>query len=303
VVFDKGPRFRDEEFTGQELEMATALYEDGGGVLTEDGTMTLALGSAYGGSTVVYTGTSLTAHERVIRAWDVPGLRPRRRRVALAPLRGGEQRPSSRRRRDQRQQPPVRCGCRSAASSAHQFPVNVKGCRGSSLCNLGCPNAAKQGTNRVQLPNAERQGVEVVTRAEALSVEERAVVVASLRSRTERRVSLRSGPRRHRVSAGIVVLAGGAVGSPALFAALEAASASRARRRGFHVPSGADPRRGARAPDHNDVGHPKSYYLDRAAEDGFVLETACTSRSSPRRVSSDLGRPTAGSCGRSRASR
>src|SRR5256885_11836279 len=36
--------------------------------------MTLAFASAYGGSTVVYTGTSLTAPQRVIRAWGVPGL-------------------------------------------------------------------------------------------------------------------------------------------------------------------------------------------------------------------------------------
>ncbi|MEE8147514.1 MAG: NAD(P)-binding protein, partial [Longimicrobiales bacterium] len=44
LVLEKGPRFRDEEFTGVELDMAPALYEDGGGVLTADGTMTLAMG-------------------------------------------------------------------------------------------------------------------------------------------------------------------------------------------------------------------------------------------------------------------
>ena len=59
LVLEKGPRLDDHEFTGREIEMATALYEDGGGFLTADGTMTLAFGRAYGGSTVVYTGTSL----------------------------------------------------------------------------------------------------------------------------------------------------------------------------------------------------------------------------------------------------
>src|SRR3989441_1092499 len=62
-------------------------------------------------------------------------------------------------------------GGRKAGYLVEQFPVNVKGCRGSSLCNLGCPNQAKQGTNRVQLPRAERAGVEVVTRAEVLRIE------------------------------------------------------------------------------------------------------------------------------------
>src|SRR2546425_1279898 len=74
LVLEKGPRFADQEFTGRELEMADALYQDGGAFLTRDGTMTLAFASAYGGSTVVYTGTSLTAPQRVIRAWGVPGL-------------------------------------------------------------------------------------------------------------------------------------------------------------------------------------------------------------------------------------
>ena len=36
--------------------------------------MTLAFGSAYGGSTVVYTGTSLLPPERVLQRWNVPGL-------------------------------------------------------------------------------------------------------------------------------------------------------------------------------------------------------------------------------------
>src|SRR5260370_40646646 len=31
------------------------------------------------------------------------------------------------------------------------------------MCNMGCPNQAKQGTNRVQLPAAEVGGVQVIT--------------------------------------------------------------------------------------------------------------------------------------------
>lgn len=64
AVFEKGPRLRDEEFTGLELEMARALYADGGGFLTAEGTMTLAFAETYGGSTAVYTGTSLLPPER-----------------------------------------------------------------------------------------------------------------------------------------------------------------------------------------------------------------------------------------------
>ena len=46
VVLEQGPRLRDWEFTGNELEMAPQLYRSGGGFLTADGTMTLAIGQA-----------------------------------------------------------------------------------------------------------------------------------------------------------------------------------------------------------------------------------------------------------------
>ncbi len=73
AVLEKGPKLRDDEFTGRELEMSQVLYEDGGGFLTAEKTMTLAFGNAYGGSTVVYTGTSLLPPQRVIDHWNLPG--------------------------------------------------------------------------------------------------------------------------------------------------------------------------------------------------------------------------------------
>ena len=274
VLFEQGPRLRDEEFTGDELDMAPALYRDGGGFLTADGTMTLAMGQAYGGSTVVYTGTSLTAPARIVDKWAVPGLdhqdlltRSERymgeNNVHLLPAEEINENNAL-----------FVKGCRAAGYEARQFPVNVAGCRGSSLCNLGCPNAAKQGTNRVQLPHAEAGGVEVVTRAEVVGLAERSLTVQvspvppggkGLPSEWE--------PGEYRIRADTVVLAAGAVGTPALML-----------RSGLGAGL---PRLGAGFTCHpalilvaehdreiiNDVGHPKSYYLDRAEEEGFVLET------------------------------
>ena len=176
VVLEKGPRLRDEEFTGREVEMAQVLYDDSGGFLTADGSMTLAMGRGYGGSTIVYTGTSIMAPERVIERWNVPGLSfeevERRTRKYM------EQNNVHHLEEDyinENNKLFVK-GCRSLGYRVEQFPVNVKGCKGSSLCNLGCPNQAKQGTNRVQLPNAERAGVEVVTLCEALRLDGQTVL-------------------------------------------------------------------------------------------------------------------------------
>jgi choline dehydrogenase-like flavoprotein len=74
AVLEWGPKLKEEEYTGRELDMTSRLYFDGGGTFTKDRAMTLAYGRAYGGSTVVYTGTSLTMPEEVVDRWNVPGL-------------------------------------------------------------------------------------------------------------------------------------------------------------------------------------------------------------------------------------
>jgi len=274
LVLEKGPRFADQEFTGRELEMADALYQDGGAFLTRDGTMTLAFASAYGGSTVVYTGTSLTAPQRVIRAWGVPGL---------------EHADLTRRSAKYAEQNNVHAlddplindnnrlfveGGRKAGYLVEQFPVNVKGCRGSSLCNLGCPNQAKQGTNRVQLPRAERAGVEVVTRAEVLRIEpDRTLTVrVSQKAAGTKGAPSEWAPGDYAVRARIVVAAAGAIGTSALLLR-SPLPAPRSLGHGFTchpalILVAEHPR-----PITNDVGHPKSYFVDHGASERFVLET------------------------------
>lgn len=274
LVLEQGARVTAAEMSGDEVEMAPALYEDAGGFLTADGTMTLAFGRAYGGSTVVYTGTSLPPPERVVRAWDVPGLEHadlvaragryvEENHVHLLP--------------DEEINENNRLfveGAVAAGYTPHQFPVNVRGCRGSSLCNLGCPNGAKQGTHEVQLPRAEAGGVEVVTRARVVRLEERAVIVR-VEERPEGALGAPSewSPGAYRVRADTIVVAGGSIGTSALLL-----------RSGL---GGRLPRLGAGFTAHpafilvaehgqpitNDVGHPKSFYVDRGADEGFVLET------------------------------
>ncbi len=274
LVVEQGPRLTRADFTGREIDMAPALYEDEGGFLTAEGTMTLAFGRAYGGSTVVYTGTSMQPPERVIRAWGVPGLEHldldiRARRFAaqnnvhlLTPEEINDNNML------------FVNGARRAGYRAEQFPVNVKGCQGSSLCNLGCPNGAKQGTDQVQLPAAERCGVSIVTRAEALRIENRAVIVrVNAKPPGTKGMPSEWSAGEYRIRAKVIVVAGGAVGSPALLLRSHLPALPKRVGEGFtchpaHI----------LVAEHateilNDVGHPKSYFVDRAAEEGFVLET------------------------------
>ena len=274
LVLEQGPRLADEEFTGRELEMADALYEDGGGFLTADGTMTLAFGRAYGGSTVVYTGTSLVAPPRVINRWAVPGVEPQdlaRRSQKFAAQNNVHLLAQDLINDNNRL---FVEGCEKLGWEAEQFPLNIRGCRGSSLCNLGCPNAAKMGTSRVQLPAAERNGVQIVTRAEVLSIGDHELSVR-VRGKKEGEKGAVSEwePGEYLVRTKVVVVAAGAVGSPALLLRSGLGRALPALGAGFachpaHILVAEHER-----PVTNDVGHPKSYFLDRAADEHFVLET------------------------------
>jgi choline dehydrogenase-like flavoprotein len=285
LLLEQGARLADEEFTGLELDMSDALYEDGGGFLTADGTMTLAFGRVFGGSTVVYTGTSLVAPERVIRRWNVPGLdhadvaRRSGRHMddnsvhLLAPEELNDNNKL------------FVLGATRAGYRAEQFPLNVHGCRGSSLCNLGCPNAAKQGTHRVQLPNAARLGVEMVTRAEALRVEDRAVIVR-VRTRREGEKGAPSewAPGEYRIRARIVICAGGSVGTSALLLRSGFARVVPRLGEGFtchpaHILVAEHAR-----PITNDVGHPKSFYVDTLPKRASCSRRACTFHSSRRKI-------------------
>lgn len=274
LVVEQGPRLDDHEYSGVEAEMADVLYEDRGGFLTADGTMTLAMGRLYGGSTVVYTGTSLVAPDHVIRDWCVPGLEyadlERRCRQYMA-------------ENHVHYLPRVLLnennklfftGCHRLGLKAEQFPLNVYGCRGSSLCNLGCPNAAKMGTHRVQLPTAERLGVEVITRAEVLRLEpNRAVVRVTEKPPGSKGRPPEWAPGEYTIDARMIVSCAGSVGTSALLLRSPATAGIRGLGQGFtchpaHILVAEHDRDIT-----NDVGHPKSYYLDRAREEGFVLET------------------------------
>jgi len=280
AVLEKGPQLRDEEFTGREVEMAKALYEDGGGFLTAEQTMTLAFGSAYGGSTVVYTGTSLLPPERILRLWNVPGLtfadveQRARKYVAENNVHLLEESLLNQNNRLFVE------GCRRLGYRVQQFPVNLKGCRGSSLCNLGCPNQAKQGTNRVQLPRAERNGVEVVTRCEvqrieALRIESKKIFVRV----TEKTEGTKGEPStweagEYQIDAKVVVVCAGAVNSPALLLRSGFGRTLPRLGRGFTCHPAFIMVAEHSRPITNAVGHPKSFYLDQFAEsDHFLLET------------------------------
>lgn len=275
AVLEKGAKLRAEEFTGRELEMAHVLYEDSGGFLNAERTMTLAFGSTYGGSTAVYTGTSLLPPEHVLQRWNVPNCtfadveQRARKFMTENNVHLLEDKWINENNRLFVE------GCEQLGYRAQQFPVNLKGCRGSSLCNLGCPNQAKQGTDRVQLPRAERNGVEVITRCEVLRIGEKTIfarVHAKPPGGKGEPSPWQAGD--YQIEAKVIVVSGGAVNSPALLIRSGLGGMLPRLGQGFTCHPAfimvADHGRAIT----NFVGHPKSFYLDQFAQsDRFLLET------------------------------
>lgn len=279
LLLEKGLRLDTAALPEGEVARASLLYAGGGARPTADHAVTLAFAEGVGGSTQVYTGTSLLPPARVLDRWHVPGLDPadltaRARRYAAE--NGVDFIPGDRINDNNRL---FRLGCERLGWKAEQFPVNVRGCRGSSLCNLGCPNRAKQGTHVVQIPAAEAAGVEVVAGAEALAVRQ-APGGAEIEVEVDGRPHPQGGgsewlPGRYTVKAHSVVVACGAVNTPALL--LRSGLGHRLPLLGrywtchpAHILAGIHP-----APITNFVGHPKSYvWQERIEEDRFFLE-AC----------------------------
>ncbi len=272
AVLEWGPKLREEEFTGREMEMAKKLYVDAGGFITAERTMTLAFGRAYGGSTVVYTGTSLTIPRATVERWRVPGLEWEdivRRSSAYTAENNVHLLDDDRINDNNRL---FRAGCERLGYRVEQFPINVKGCQGSGLCNLGCPNAAKQGTHRVQLPRAEAAGVEVITNCKVERLGDRECIATV----TGRPYGLPSAwePGEYRVRAKAFVVAAGAVNSPALLLRSRLPVALPALGRYFTAHPALILVGEHERPITNFYGHPKSFYCDHFAEsDGFLLET------------------------------
>ncbi len=274
VVFEKGPRFDHKHFSGKEIEMSGALYNSGGGFMVANKTVSLAFAEGYGGSSRVYTGTSLMPPKRVIDKWNIAGLThedlvPRAERFL---------------RDNNAHQTPeedinennwlFKKGCDALGLHAERFPVSTKGCQGSSLCNLGCPNNAKQGAAVVQLPQAEAKGVEVVTHAEVTAIREKEL---SLRiDGTPHPWGYKSEwqPGEYTVKADVVVLCAGAIYSPTLLLRSGFGNGLPALGRYFtcqpaHILVGEHEK-----PITNAVGHPKTFiWEERVEQDKVFLET------------------------------
>ncbi len=222
LVLEEGGHFSARDFNQRDDDMLTALYRDGASQSTRDGLISVLQGSCYGGSTVINAADCEPTPPAVYAHWkrllgltelDERTLEASQRRV-FDTLRVNE----IPRAEVNRNNAIVLEGANALGLAAGVFRHNRVGCQGSGTCMIGCAYDAKQGAHLTWLPRALAAGADVQTdaRVERISLrpaahERRFVVHGSIVERGSRvaRLALRVEARR-------VVLAAGAVHSPAI---------------------------------------------------------------------------------------
>lgn len=273
ALLEWGGPFNAKDLSRQEIPEARAHYFDYGGFQTRQRDLTLAFAKAVGGSTSVYTGTSLTAQASVLGKWAVPGVTP----SDLAPrfakyIKENNVHNYEEAEINENNRLFIEA-CKKLGWQADQFPINTRGCVGLATCNLGCAVDAKQGTAQVQIPKAVAGGVELIPWCHADKISGSDVLATVYPpARGESSGNLTHGQYRFRAKK--IVVCAGAINSPALLMRSFGKSFLPAIGRYFTCHPALILVGEHSRPINILNGHPKSYYCDQFQHSyRFILET------------------------------
>jgi choline dehydrogenase-like flavoprotein len=278
VMVEEGGPFSREDFTGRPvLERLDRAYRDHGLTFTTGNvTISLPMGKAVGGTTVVNSGTCFRAPAWILEKWGreyavkdtdpetmAPYFAQAEEILGVMPVpeevlgKNGEM---------------LRRGAETLGWSSGPIPRNIRGCHGSGECAFGCPRDAKQSMQLTYLPMAVEAGARIfahcrVRRVRHDGIRATGVEVAILDPETGRERGTLE------VKAGTVVVAAGAVYTPLLLQQSGLGGISRQLGRNLRIHPGA----GAMAMFDEELrawrGTMQSYHVDeRLQSDGIILE-------------------------------
>lgn len=281
LLLERGPYWPKESFTQRELEMSK-IYFNRGAVLSADRSIGLSAACAIGGSTAVYTGVSFRPPADVLATWrntfGLSFLSDEYVNDVLDEIEeqiGVHELPPS---MDNDNNRLFREGCERLGITAKRLRINTRQCGEQGFCNLGCTRGAKQGTLEVQIPLAMQRGAEVVWNA----------CVHEIVPGDEAIIKLRVNPAasytkpnvwsegEHTVRARTVVIAAGALHTPAILARSKQLKVDRSLLGRYVTLHPACNVNGIyKEPIKNYRGFPKTYYVDDFSEsDHYLLETS-----------------------------
>ncbi len=225
VILEEGAWYGPSDFTETETPLAERLYADGAMRATDDLAVQLLQGRAVGGSTTINWMIMLRTPAFVLDEW--------RRDHGLAELDAAsldaafarvEQEVHARPVPDDAHSPNNRVildGARALGWRASTAVINADGCVRSGFCGIGCRYEAKRGTLVTYVPRALASGATLHTEARADRIELRerdggAGQPPLKRVHATLTDASTGATRALTIDAPIVIVAAGAVGSPAL---------------------------------------------------------------------------------------
>lgn len=209
IVLERGPTWSEPDLVPREAEGSARLFWDRGLAATEDLGVVLFAGRALGGGTAVNWMTSLRLPADIRAEWESLGADGMGAELdehyAAVEARSDVNVQESRRNA---QNSALARGLDALGVPWSVIPRNARGCGDCGHCGYGCRAGAKRSSARTFLTDAVARGARVVTGCDATTLETRNGSVTG--------VAAIAGDRRITVRAARVVLAGGALGTPAL---------------------------------------------------------------------------------------
>ncbi len=223
LVLEAGAFFDRRAFHGRPFDRMLALHQQN---ITVGNTMIVVpTGSSVGGTTTINSGTCFRTPPDVMRRWrfedGLEDIDPASMAAHFARVEAMLEVAPTDARHLGRIAEIIAEGAERLGWSHHALPRNAPGCDGQGVCCFGCPTDAKRSTNVSYLPAALERGGMLMHHAkveEVLLAGGRAVGVVA------RATHGKMG--RVRVLARAVVLAGGALHTPALLLRLGLANTS-----------------------------------------------------------------------------
>ncbi len=217
VVLEAGDFVPADQMTQNEKQMMGRLYQQGGTRQTADKGMTILHGEVLGGGSVVNHLICFETPDRILDLWAAEGIedltpaamRPRFDRIRQI-LNVAPTTPAQLNRNNDL----LRVGAEAMGWQGHCFERNAFQCLGSGFCTLGCAYNAKQSAALTMLPLASQSGARAYTGCEV----RRIVHNGRYAERIEGVIRDADGSRSRRftVQADTVIVAGGAIQTPAL---------------------------------------------------------------------------------------
>jgi choline dehydrogenase-like flavoprotein len=223
VMLEEGGHLSGTDFDDDEIRLTSQLYADGAARATDDLAFVLLQGRCVGGGTTVNWMMTLRPQPWVLHEWEHehrlellserqldPALTAIEQAIHARPVPYALQNPANR---------VIVDGCNTLGWRMLDARINADGCVRAGSCGLGCRWGAKQSADVVFVPRAVAAGARVFcdVRADRIDVVDHGSATPLKRvSATVVDRTTRESRARITIEAPLVVLAAGAVGTPAL---------------------------------------------------------------------------------------